>query len=229
MDCCWAMMRGNFVEANAEISTLIERLKYLETGELPDGGEYGKWLERKWRDTTEFGLFISMEHAYHHLNFGWNCRHFPEKRVIACAERDYRVWEKFPADWPELWPSPSRCKGTPREVYRGKVHYLTMRMPLDEVEMTLDDIIEDIDATFPDTVPIGMPVRKVRSGRPPMTEELLAEQMRHIYNYMNDSWNSRKMTMERYTTEVSKAAMLRHRQYPRAFVRFWPKKKVCQK
>ena len=41
---------------------------------------------------------ISLEHAYHHLNFAWNARNVEEKRAIKCSEKDYKEWSKFPID-----------------------------------------------------------------------------------------------------------------------------------
>ncbi len=92
---CWRMVRANLVEALAEIDDLCQRLRYLEMGTLPEGA-YGRWCEKCWKGTTEGSLFISMEHAYHHLCFAWNCRAFLEKRVIACSQADYEAWEKLP-------------------------------------------------------------------------------------------------------------------------------------
>lgn len=227
MDCCWNMIRSNLVEAWGELNDLRRRLRYCETGELPDPPEYGAWLERQWRKTTEHSLlFGKMEHAYHHLNFGWNCRRFPEKRVIACARRDYVEWQIFPRDWPELWPSAGRYTGMPGKVGDGKVCYPTMRIPLDEVSMTLDDVINDMDATFPECAEARTGPGKIRRGRPPMDEEGLGVQMRHIYIYMNYAWNSRhsrKLTLPGKDAE-SAATMKRNWQFPREFKDFWPKK-----
>ena len=228
---CWRMIRANLVEALAEIDDLCERLRYLEMGTLPEGA-YGRWCEKCWKGTTEASLFIAMEHAYHHLCFAWNCRAFPEKRVIACAQADYEAWEKFPTDWPELWPRPSRCKGTPRPVYNGKVAYLSMRIPLDEAQMALQDVIDDISATFPETVgdeasassrhlsSCCSPSPRRRPSRPPMTEAGLADQMRYVFIRMNEAWNSRRRSIAdslALSPRTLKSRML----FPRAFTRFW--------
>jgi hypothetical protein len=221
---CWRMIRANLVEALVEIDDLCERLRYLEMGTLPEG-EYGRWCEKCWKGTTEGSLFISMGHAYHHLCFAWNCRAFPEKRVIACAQADYEAWEKFPTDWPEHWPRSSRSKGTPRLVYNGKIAYLSMRIPLDEAQMALQDVVDDIAATFPETVGDEASASsrhlssRRRPMRPPMTEEGLAGQMRYVFIRMNEAWNSRRRSIAdslALSPRTLKSLML----FPRAFTRF---------
>lgn len=73
MGCCWRMIRSNLVEAKGEIDELRERLRYCDTGILTGASEYGEWCAKRWNTTTEHGIFVDMAHAFHHLNFAWNC------------------------------------------------------------------------------------------------------------------------------------------------------------
>ena len=215
MAYCWRMIRGNFVEARGEISELVDFLRYSESGEMPDGvavEDLPCWLKR-WKTATEYTFFVSMEHAYHHINFGWNCRAFPEKRVIECVERDFRRWEKFPHDWLELFPSVKSCVGKPRQIRNGKINFLSMRIPLDEVMATLDNVIAAIDR-------FGTCSGVANSDVSQVLAKDLRDQIRHIYLYMNEAWNTRKMTMER-KVQCSAATARRRCQFPCAFERFW--------
>ena len=41
---------------------------------------------------TDCDLFYSLDHAYHHLNFAWNCRRATEERARACTEAGFVTW-----------------------------------------------------------------------------------------------------------------------------------------
>ena len=222
-------MRANFNEALGEIDDLCERLYFLETGDFPDyedDEDIMKWLRKQWQDTCEYSLYLQFEHAYHHLNFGWNCRHYPKDRIVACGGKDCEKWEKFPKDWPEFWPSINNFKGKVRPTWNGKLSYLTMRIPLAEVLMALGNVIDGIDLTFPECA-ANRCMDDVKSNCGPITELSLKESLRFIYAHLNEAWNSRKLTMDKAVL-VTKQTMMRHRQYPRAFTKFWPKEYKIQ-
>ena len=41
---------------------------------------------------------IWMQHAFHHLNFAWNIRHWPTKRYTSLSKEDFQAAGKFPTD-----------------------------------------------------------------------------------------------------------------------------------
>ena len=52
------------------------------------------------RPLDEVGLEVSLEHAYHHLNFAWNVRYKDTKDADKHFDRD----EKFPRAFTRFWP-----------------------------------------------------------------------------------------------------------------------------
>ena len=110
----WKPILSNLTEANGELRNLLWRLHYLVFRELPEDcpkhadASYVAWYARQEErhPFAEGRLFVSLEHAYHHLNWAWNCRHTPEERVWHFADRDADRWDKFPdtADFAGLWP-----------------------------------------------------------------------------------------------------------------------------
>lgn len=45
---------------------------------------------------SEIEFQLSLEHAYHHLNYAWHIRHVEETRAVACSQSDFKEWSKFP-------------------------------------------------------------------------------------------------------------------------------------
>ena len=68
--------------------------------------EDGLWYRRGF---TEFAFEAQLEHAYHHLNVTWGCRHATLERTAKCSQRDFRNWEKFPLAFRELLPDTPRA------------------------------------------------------------------------------------------------------------------------
>lgn len=68
------------------------------SGKTPKGWEeIIEWKGKK-RGFSTTGVAIQFEHAYHHVDFAWNCRHADEERARRCDQRDFDRWEKFPKD-----------------------------------------------------------------------------------------------------------------------------------
>ncbi len=44
----------------------------------------------------ELNFKVSLEHAYHHINFAWHIRKIRTVDAIACAEENFKKWSKFP-------------------------------------------------------------------------------------------------------------------------------------
>jgi hypothetical protein len=128
----------NLVEACRELRSLHTRLHYLQFGELPeesflkDADSQMAWLDRQEErhPFNEMALFIRMEHAYHHLNWAWNCRRTLEERVWNFSTRAFDKWTRFPAAtvFADLWPRETSGKKNSAEVRMGKVNLTTVRL-----------------------------------------------------------------------------------------------------
>lgn len=97
----WKPILSNLREALGEIRGLHRLLHFLQFGELPeedhpslDDANYIAGLERRERRNpfNETSLFIGLEHAYHHLNWAWNCRRTQEERVWHFTKNDSIRW-----------------------------------------------------------------------------------------------------------------------------------------
>ena len=86
-------------EAACELFSLVARLKEAQ-GEQLSRAE--KIMAKPYRklDLTESAIKVSLEHAYHHLNFAWNVR----KKEWKDADRHYEREEKFPKAFVRFWP-----------------------------------------------------------------------------------------------------------------------------
>ena len=88
-------------EAREELDTLLLRIKkMLGVLEEPLNEENKAILEAYDRPLEEAGLEVSLEHAYHHLNFAWNVRCKDTKDADKYFDRD----EKFPRAFTRFWP-----------------------------------------------------------------------------------------------------------------------------
>ena len=107
----WNVVLFNLCEANGDLRELCAVAAYLEEGKAPaDWEEFIEGRARK-RGFGPSWFEVTMEHVYHHVNYAWNCRHAGAERATRCSMRDFNRWEKFPKDWPELWPSAERWEG----------------------------------------------------------------------------------------------------------------------
>ena len=88
-------------EASQELDGLLLRIKKM-LGELeePLCVEDKAILHVYDRPLEEGGLKVSLEHAYHHLNFAWNVRYKDTEN----ADRNFDRDEKFPRVFTRFWP-----------------------------------------------------------------------------------------------------------------------------
>jgi hypothetical protein len=114
-------IQQNLNEALGELEDLWAHIQLAVFGkifakELERRKEYADRLAER-LPLTDCDLFYSLDHAYHHLNFAWNCRRATEERARACATADFVRWSRFPKGAPflDLQPLPRRAKGPPRE------------------------------------------------------------------------------------------------------------------
>ena len=88
-------------EASQELDGLLLRIKKM-LGELeePLSVEDKAILHVYDQPLEEGGLKVSLEHAYHHLNFAWNVRYKDTENANKHFDRD----EKFPRAFTRFWP-----------------------------------------------------------------------------------------------------------------------------
>ena len=200
----WKPILSNLEEANGELRSLHWRLYYLAFGELPDDcprrddSSYVAWIARdlERHPFDEGRLFVCMEHAFHHINWAWNCRRTPENRIWNFTERDANRWTKFPdtADFADLWPSDRTVKHD-REILGSarKVNISPIRLGIHLASRKLDVLCRLVakECLGEDEVdlPEGMPID---AWKRPLTEKEFARRMHRIYTELNIVWNSHR-------------------------------------
>lgn len=189
---------SNLVEAYGEIAELDDRIYYAAHGEFRKDGWWDAWHEERY-PLTEGSLFVSFEHAYHHLNWASNCRNTEEEKVWHFSEEDGERWGRFPIDglFAKLWPPPSRRKGNRKCLIggRGKIVAEAMRPWLNEARRKLDNLMFRVSYKLGADSPFAIERPKsLKKGveDEPFTEELFCRKMWGVYSALNTAWNSRK-------------------------------------
>lgn len=217
----WKPILSNLREALGELDEIHVRLHFLDFGDLPKGclwsgkaADYIAWLKKRERRNpfTVTTLFFSLEHAYHHLNWAWNCRHAPEERVWHFSVSDARRWTRFPntAAFTDLWPSDRTVKGHIDEL-QGKVGStvrLFVQMALRKVNSLCYLVAKEIGEKW--SRPKGL---NPEVDAQPLTEKDFARRMHRIYVELNMAWNSRRDK----TFATGKRAVDRRRLFPSVF------------
>lgn len=212
----WAYMIGMFVEGFAEVEQMYEHLRAKSDGRASPH-EDGLWYRRGF---SEFAFEAQLEHAYHHLNVTWGCRHATLARAAKCSQRDFRAWEKFPLAFRELLPD------TPRRAVelhaKTVLHVESILLGLDEAVRIGDEIYLGLCAHFDAaTCPRRWDRRAAKVA--PMTERRLADLLRRLLGALNFAWNVRRLPVER-VRELSPRARQRRRCYPAEFPAFLTKR-----
>lgn len=84
----YELLEFHIREAAGELNSLLRRVRFM-LGEPDENGE----LETDERGAlTEYGLEVSLAHAYHHMNTAWNAR----SKALGEADRHFDSNEKFP-------------------------------------------------------------------------------------------------------------------------------------
>ncbi len=198
------IMVSNLMEVAGDLCELDARLDYAIHGRTPKSWE---GCERIWdrhllRTST---LYVTFEHVFHHINFGWNSRFVPANRVIACARRDYERWEKFPDDFPSL--KALRKQQEARPVFAGVLNLYNLRMNVRESMVLLDGVIKEIE--------------KAISGNSGVGDAELACGMERTLAHLNKTWHCRRYATTRSAELGGKTSNLRRwLRYPSEFTRF---------
>lgn len=219
---------SNLIEAHGDLMDLQARMVYLATGKAPDGWKrLIEWDVQK-KQITPGILAVQMQHIYHHVNWAWNCKNADEARAVRCEWRDYRRWEKFPKDWPELWLPPSRCRKRfskwRSSGYRWKLdHPTAMRIAIDEAEYTLGLLCVCVAMRLGgDEQKRWGKSKRFAKCASPCTENDFADMMRHLYMKLNEAWNSRNLNLAG-NIPCSRQYFRCLFCFPRAFPELWPK------
>ena len=203
----WKPILSNLTEANVELKTLHWRLYYIQFGELPEDCPnrtdtscvvwYARQEER--HPFAEGSLFVSLEHAYHHLNWAWNCRHTPEERVWHFADRDADRWDKFPdtADFAGLWPLDRTIKvanGDLGLIGSGKkISLFPLRPEIYMAQRKLNNLCRFVEKECFGEEEVVTPKGMFADvWQKPLTEKDFTRRMFHIYTCLNTAWNCRK-------------------------------------
>lgn len=225
----WKPILSNLTEALGEIRDLHERLHFLQFGELPEEEEpspgdardakYIAYLEsqEKRNPFTESSLFCDLEHAYHHLNWAWNCRRMPEERVWHFTDSDADRWNRFPdtAAFADLWPSDRSVKGRRHHyvgVGRRKVSLQVVRIHMQMAFAKLNSLGYLVAKRAGEDWPRPKGLRPGVEDQP-FTEKDFTRRMHRIYSTLNMAWNSR---MDK-TFVVGARAIDRRRRFSPAF------------
>jgi hypothetical protein len=75
----WKIVASNIQEVREELNRLAQLLENAEE-----------------RNETE--LQVSLQHAYHHMNFAWNIRHKRTREYATLSHRNFKAWGRFPED-----------------------------------------------------------------------------------------------------------------------------------
>ena len=197
----WKPILSNLTEALGEIRGLHRLLHFLEFKEVPeednpspDDADLMAWLERRERRNpfNVPALFIGLEHAYHHLNWAWNCRRTQEERVWHFTKNDSIRWTRFPdtAVFAGLWPENREVKGHVDKL-RGKVSLTPVRIFLQMARRKLNSLCYLVAKELGEdwARPKGL---NPETGAQPLAEKDFARRMHRIYVELNMAWNSRK-------------------------------------
>ena len=211
---------SNLREALGELDRMGERLHFLDFGELPEGSPHsgdaaylaGLKREAERSPFNEVSLFFGLEHAYHHLNWAWNCRRTPEERVWRCAGNDFRRWTRFPdtAAFADLWPSDRSINGHADKLGRevGSPVRAFVQMAQRKLNILCYLVAKELGEKW--VRPKGL---KPEIGTQTLVEKDFARRMHRIYVELNMAWNSRRDK----TFVTGKRAIERRRLFPSIF------------
>ena len=91
------LLQFHIREASEELDDLLRRIEF--SMKLPPDVSEGRMNRRRERKLEEGGLKVSLEHAYHHLNFAWNTRAMEPEQ----ADAQFVRHEKFPRAFDRFW------------------------------------------------------------------------------------------------------------------------------
>ena len=199
----WKPILSNLSEAYGELTGLYCRLHFMAFGEMPDNcqddGSYKAWLEKREKEHpfTEMTLYVSLGHAYHHLNWAWNIRRIPDERIWHFTKEAARKWGKFPKtrDFSDLWSSTTSTKKIKDKPRSRKISLTPVRVRIQMAQWKLGILCRRVE----NEAKINSSIGNTRLKRlnedvdsQPLSEKEFAKRIHQIYAEMNMAWNSRK-------------------------------------
>ena len=214
---------SNLAEAHGELARLFARIQCIVFGEVLDESvkELAEAVARDEENSPldERALFVSLAHAYRHLNVAWNGRHESEERVRRGDPADIARRSRFPEDavFRDLWPAPSRCRVTPREPGRGHIAPNSLQAAFLQMAVRKLDILRyritcALGTDSPERAPRPKGLRPGMETEP-FTEEVFGRRLHRIYSEMNWTWAYR--TYHEEGGSLSRQAIRRRQQFPR--------------
>ncbi len=222
----WKPILSNLSEAYGELTGLYCRLHFMAFGEMPDNcrddGSYKAWLEKREKEHpfTEMTLYVSLGHAYHHLNWAWNIRRIPDERIWHFTKEAARKWGKFPKtrDFSDLWSSTTSTKKIKDKPRSRKISLTPVRVRIQMAQWKLGILCRRVE----NEAKINSSIGNTRLKRlnedidsQPLSEKEFAKRIHQIYAEMNMAWNSRKDK----TFVIKSYAIHRRRYFPYIFYR----------
>ena len=222
----WKPILSNLSEAYGELTGLYCRLHFMAFGEMPDNwqddGSYKAWLEKREKEQpfTEMTLFVSLNHAYHHLNWAWNIRRTPEERIWHFTQESAGKWDKFPTtrEFSDLWSSTNSTKKIKDKPRSRKISLTPVRVRIQMAQWKLGILCRRVE----NEAKINSSIGNTRLKRlnedvdsQPLSEKEFAKRIHQIYAEMNMAWNSRKDK----TFVIKSYAIHRRRYFPYIFYR----------
>ena len=222
----WKPILSNLSEAYGELTGLYCRLHFMAFGEMPDNwkddGSYKAWLEKREKEHpfTEMTLYVSLDHAYHHLNWAWNIRRTPEERIWHFTQESAGKWDKFPTtrEFSDLWSSTNSTKKIKNKPRSRKISLTPVRVRIQMVQWKLGILCHRVEKEVENNSSIGNNNSKrsnVDVDSQPLSENEFAKRMHRIYAELNMAWNSRKDK----TFVIKPYAIHRRRYFPKIFQR----------
>ena len=222
----WKPILSNLSEAYGELKGLYCRLHFMAFGEMPDNwqddGSYKAWLEKREKEQpfTEMTLFVSLDHAYHHLNWAWNIRRTPEERIWHFTQESARKWDKFPKtrEFSDLWSSTTSTKKIKDKPISRKISLTPVRVRIQMAQWKLGILCHRVEKEVENNSSIGNSRPQwsnVDVDSQPLSEKEFAKRIHQIYAEMNMAWNSRKDK----TFVIKSYAIHRRRYFPYIFYR----------
>jgi len=196
----WKPILQNLCEAYGELKDLHCRLHYLDFGDVPDDYDdsYKAWLEEqeKAQPFIENSLYVSLDHAYHHLNWAWNIRRIPKERVWKCADKDNKRWSKFPKtmQFAGLWPSKDVIKGCDKKIGCRKVSITPVRVHILTAQRKLGILCKLVAKEITGNLSQygNQTDLNTDDSKQSLTEKEFARRMHRIFEELNMAWNSHK-------------------------------------
>lgn len=193
-EIAWEYVAQDLNEALGELHDLVARAEYAAFGEVCDGHlkdreEGVAWRARKC-PFSEGAVSVSFDHARHHLNFAWNCRHADPNRIRQCEWGDFVRWSRFPraGAFRGVAPAAQEEDGTGSGRINPKAMHPFLQLAMRKLEI-LCFLVEHHHGDGTGQVPEGLRQEVLET---PFGEKEFARRLRGVYEMLEAAWEHRK-------------------------------------